>query len=112
MLVLIVSSSAFFIHVIRLWGPWSPIHLLAIFTLIMGPLGVWRAHRHDVVDADDGGWLEIRRQQRARRFAAALERIGIRRCPQFTRRNTRHSVGDGFHALVNRTEKRMMADES
>ena len=47
-LMLIVSISAFFIHVIRLWGPWSPIHLLAIFTLIMLPLGVWRAHRHDV----------------------------------------------------------------
>jgi uncharacterized membrane protein len=47
-LMLIVSISAFFIHVIRLWGPWSPIHLLAIFTLIMVPLGVWRAHRHDV----------------------------------------------------------------
>ena len=47
-LMLIVSISAFFIHVIRLWGPWSPIHLLAIFTLVMLPLGVWRAHRHDV----------------------------------------------------------------
>src|SRR5579883_1231343 len=29
-----VGISAFFIHTIRLWGPWSPIHLLAIFTLI------------------------------------------------------------------------------
>ena len=48
-LMLAVSISAFFIHQIRLWGPWSPIHLLAIFTLVMLPLGVWRAHRHDVV---------------------------------------------------------------
>ncbi len=48
-LMLVVSISAFFIHTIRLWGPWSPIHLLAIFTLVMLPLAVWSAHRHDVV---------------------------------------------------------------
>ena len=46
MLVLVLSS--FFIHTIRLWGPFSPIHLLSIFTLAMLPLGVWRAHRHQV----------------------------------------------------------------
>jgi uncharacterized membrane protein len=48
-LMLTVAVSSLFIHVIRLWGPWSPIHLLSIFTLIMLPLGVWRAHKHDVV---------------------------------------------------------------
>jgi uncharacterized membrane protein len=47
-LMVVVSISAFFIHQIRLWGPWSPIHLLAIFTLILLPTAVWRAHRHDV----------------------------------------------------------------
>jgi uncharacterized membrane protein len=47
-LMLVVAASAFFIHQIRLWGPWSPIHLVAIFTLVMLPLGVLRAHRHDV----------------------------------------------------------------
>jgi uncharacterized membrane protein len=47
-LMFVVSVSAFFIHQIRLWGPWSPIHLLAIFTLIMLPLAVWQAHRHRV----------------------------------------------------------------
>ena len=31
-----------------MWGPWSPIHLLAIFTLVMVPLAVWQAHRHAV----------------------------------------------------------------
>ncbi len=36
-LMLAVSISAFFIHEIRLWGPWSPIHLLAIFTLATLP---------------------------------------------------------------------------
>ena len=48
LLMLVVSVSAFFIHEIRLWGPWSPIHLLAIFTLIMLPLAVLHAHRHRV----------------------------------------------------------------
>jgi uncharacterized membrane protein len=48
LLMLAVSISAFRIHRIRLWGPWSPIHLLAIFTLITLPLGVWHAHRHAV----------------------------------------------------------------
>ena len=47
-LMLAVSISAFFIHQIRLWGPWSPIHLLAIFTLIMLPIAVLHARRHAV----------------------------------------------------------------
>lgn len=47
-LMLIVSTTAFFIHKIRLWGEWSPIHLLAIFTLIMLPVAVMAARRHAV----------------------------------------------------------------
>jgi uncharacterized membrane protein len=47
-LMLVVSVTAFFIHQLRLWGPWSPIHLLAIFTLTMLPVGVLAAHRHNV----------------------------------------------------------------
>jgi uncharacterized membrane protein len=47
-LMLIVAVSSFWVHQIRLWGPWSPIHLLSIFTLVMLPLGVWHAHRHAV----------------------------------------------------------------
>jgi uncharacterized membrane protein len=43
-----VAASSFGIHQIRLFGPWSPIHLLSIFTLVMLPLGVWLAHRHNV----------------------------------------------------------------
>jgi uncharacterized membrane protein len=50
LLMLTVAASSFWIHKIRLWGPWSPIHLLSVFTLIMVPLGVWRAHRHRVID--------------------------------------------------------------
>jgi uncharacterized membrane protein len=47
-LMAVVAVSSLWIHQIRLFGPWSPIHLLSIFTLVMLPLGVWRAHRHDV----------------------------------------------------------------
>jgi uncharacterized membrane protein len=47
-LMAVVAVSSFWIHQIRLFGPWSPIHLLSIFTLAVLPLGVWRAHRHDV----------------------------------------------------------------
>ena len=43
-----VAISAFFIHEIRMWGPWSPIHLLAIYTLISLPLAVMHARRHRV----------------------------------------------------------------
>jgi uncharacterized membrane protein len=43
-----VAASSLWIHQIRLVGPWSPIHLLSIFTLAMLPPAVWRAHRHDV----------------------------------------------------------------
>ena len=45
-----VAASSFWIHEVRLLGPWSPIHLLSIFTLIMLPLAVWRARRHRVAD--------------------------------------------------------------
>jgi uncharacterized membrane protein len=43
-----VALSSFFIHDIRLWGPWSPIHLISIGTLVMLPLAVWHARRHAV----------------------------------------------------------------
>jgi uncharacterized membrane protein len=48
LLMALVAVSSFWIQQIRLVGPWSPIHLLSIFTLVMLPLGVWRAHRHHV----------------------------------------------------------------
>jgi uncharacterized membrane protein len=47
-LLFVVAASSFFIHEIRLWGPWSPIHLLSVFTLVMLPLAVHRARRHEV----------------------------------------------------------------
>ena len=45
-----VAVSSFWIHQLRLVGPWSPIHLLSIFTLSMLPLALWRAHTHRVAD--------------------------------------------------------------
>lgn len=47
-LMVTVAASGLLIHEIRLWGPWSPIHILSVYTLVMLPLGVWRAHRHNV----------------------------------------------------------------
>jgi uncharacterized membrane protein len=45
-----VAISSFWIQTIRLVGPFSPIHLLSMFTLIVLPIGVWRAHSHRVAD--------------------------------------------------------------
>ncbi len=45
-----VAVSSFWIHQIQLVGLWSPIHLLSIFTLVVLPLAVWRAHQHRVAD--------------------------------------------------------------
>ena len=50
LLMVAVAISSFWIHTIRLVGPFSPIHLLSIFTLVMLPLAVWRAHQHRVTD--------------------------------------------------------------
>jgi uncharacterized membrane protein len=50
LLMAAVAISSLWIHTIRLIGPFSPIHLLSIFTLVMLPLAVWRAHTHRVVD--------------------------------------------------------------
>src|SRR6266704_2423431 len=47
-LMTVIALSAFFIHEIRLVGPFSPIHLLAIFTLTTLPLAVRHARGHRV----------------------------------------------------------------
>jgi uncharacterized membrane protein len=47
-LMLVVAISSLWIHQIRLLGPFSPIHFLSIFTLVMLPLSVWKAHSHQV----------------------------------------------------------------
>jgi uncharacterized membrane protein len=48
MLMLAVAVSSLFIHILRIWGRWSPIHLLSLLVLATVPLAVWRARRHDV----------------------------------------------------------------
>jgi uncharacterized membrane protein len=48
LLMLTVAVSSLFIHTIRLWGPWSPIHLLSILVLVTLPLAVMHARRHDI----------------------------------------------------------------
>lgn len=50
LLMIVVAASSFWIHSIRLVGPFGPIHLLSIFTLVVLPLAVWRAHTHRVAD--------------------------------------------------------------
>jgi uncharacterized membrane protein len=47
-LMAVIASSSFFIHEIKMVGPFSPIHLLSIFTLLMLPLAVLHARRHNV----------------------------------------------------------------
>jgi len=47
-LMVVVGASSFFIHGLRAFGPWSPIHLLSILTLVALPFAVLAAHRHAV----------------------------------------------------------------
>jgi uncharacterized membrane protein len=47
-LMLTVCITAFFIREIRMWGQWSPIHLLAVYTLVMLPVAAIAARRHNV----------------------------------------------------------------
>jgi uncharacterized membrane protein len=47
-LMVVVAVTAFFIHDIRMWGPFSPIHLLAVLALITLPRAVLAARRHQV----------------------------------------------------------------
>lgn len=67
-LMVIVAVSSFWIHHIRIWGPWSWIHLLSIVTLINLPLAVLMARRHNV-NAHRGFMIGI--------FAGALVIAGI-----------------------------------
>jgi uncharacterized membrane protein len=47
-LMLLLAASSFWIHQIRLFGPFSPIHFLSILVLVTVPLAVWHAHNHRV----------------------------------------------------------------
>lgn len=70
-LMALVAVSSFWIHQIRLVGPFSPILLLSIFTLAMLPFGVWFAHRHRVAD---------HRRVMVLIFSRALVIAGLSRC--------------------------------
>src|SRR5260370_7346708 len=45
-LLLVISASSFLIHGIRMWGPWSPIHILSVLTPIMLIFGVLGPRTH------------------------------------------------------------------
>lgn len=47
-LMMLIAGTSLFIHTIRVWGPWSPIHLLSLFTLGVVPLAVLQARRHNL----------------------------------------------------------------
>ena len=47
-LMLTVALSSFWIHEIRVWGPWSPIHLISIYVLIMIPTAIYFARTHKI----------------------------------------------------------------
>jgi len=48
-LMVVVAGTSFWIHDLRVWGPWSPIHLLSTFTLATLPFAVLHARRHRVL---------------------------------------------------------------
>jgi uncharacterized membrane protein len=45
-----IAVSSFWIHDLRMIGPFSPIHALSIFTLVMLPLAVLHARHHRVIN--------------------------------------------------------------
>jgi uncharacterized membrane protein len=49
-LMAIVAVTSFWIHDLRMLGPWSPIHLLSIVTLGALPLAILHARRHRVAE--------------------------------------------------------------
>jgi uncharacterized membrane protein len=48
-LMTVVAVSSFWINELRVMGPWSPIHLLSIFTLATLPFAILQARRHRVL---------------------------------------------------------------
>lgn len=47
-LMIFVAASSFWIRQIRIWGEFSPIHLLGVLVLVLAPLAVLAARRHKV----------------------------------------------------------------
>jgi len=46
--MMVVAITSFWIHEIQLWGNFSPIHLLAVVTVVSVPLAVQAARKHNV----------------------------------------------------------------
>jgi len=70
-LMVTVAATSFFIHDLRIWERWSPIHLLSMFTLATLPLAVVHARRHRV---------ERHRNAMISIFMGALVVAGLSRC--------------------------------
>lgn len=47
-LMMLIAGSSLWIHDLRMFGIWSPIHILSLFTLGAVPVVVWFAHRHNI----------------------------------------------------------------
>lgn len=47
-IMIFVAASGFWINEIRMFGPFSPIHILSVLVLVTVPLAVWHAHNHRV----------------------------------------------------------------
>ena len=47
-LMLTIAGSSLFIHTIRKWGPFSPIHLLSLLVLVQIPMALWFARNHRI----------------------------------------------------------------
>ena len=46
--MIVAAASSFFIHTINMIGPFSPIHLLSILTVVTVPIGIYYARSHQV----------------------------------------------------------------
>ena len=67
-LMAVVAVSSFWIHELRMIGPFSPIHAISIFTLVVLPLAVMHARRHRV---------ELHRSAMIKIFVGALVIAGL-----------------------------------
>ncbi|AXS40551.1 DUF2306 domain-containing protein [Breoghania sp. L-A4] len=63
-----LAGSSFFIHEIRLVGPWSPIHLLAVYVLVQLPFAVFAAR---------GNRIQAHRRAMTGLFVGALVVAGL-----------------------------------
>ena len=43
-----LAASSFFINELRIVGPWSPLHLLSVFVLVMLPVGILSARKGNI----------------------------------------------------------------